>query len=283
MKMMILSAMVLILPVVASGQNPILTSPNTSATQGQLGTATAAPMSAAPKPAAPSPRLPEPVRSTILPDGIRYLNNPTLLNFCTAQVADFNGRDADVIFVGDSITQNWRGPGKDLWNAEFVPRNALDFGVSGDQTQHVLWRLENYPIARLHPKVAVVLIGTNNTHSSPQEIAEGIRAILDKLQSMYPGIKVILNSIMPNARANELMMNTNSMIRTFADDKTVFYLDLVPLMPPVGDNWKGLSADRLHPDAAGYRLWTDALLPLMDRLMPPPHPLGAGQPSRGSP
>ncbi|HEV2485073.1 MAG TPA: GDSL-type esterase/lipase family protein [Terracidiphilus sp.] len=225
---------------------------------------------AVPPPMPPGPKLAEPLPVTTVPDLTRYLNNPVMLLFCTTQVAEFNDRDADMIFIGDSITRNWLGPGKAVWDANFAPRNALDFGIGGDQTQHVLWRMNNYPIGRLHPKVAVVLIGTNNYHNSPEEIAAGVKAILDKTQAMFPGIKIILNSIMPNRRANDLMMATNAILRTYADDKNIFYLDLVPLMPPVGDNWKGLSADHLHPDASGYQLWTDALLPLVNRFVPAP-------------
>jgi len=225
---------------------------------------------ATPPPAPPGPKLAEPPPVSTVPDLTRYLNNPIMLAFCTEQVASFNGRDADMIFIGDSITRNWLGPGKAVWDATWAPRNALDFGIGGDQTQHVLWRMNNYPIARLHPRVAVVLIGTNNLHNSPEEIAAGVKAILDKTQAMYPGIKIILNSIMPNRRANDLMMAANALIRPYADGKNIFYLDLVPLMPPIGDNWKGLSADHLHPDASGYQIWTDALLPLVNQFLPPP-------------
>ena len=225
---------------------------------------------AVPPPMPAGPKLAEPVPVTTVPDLTRYLNNPVMLLFCTTQVAEFNGRDADMIFIGDSITRNWLGPGKAVWDANWAPRNALDFGIGGDQTQHVLWRMENYPIARLHPKVAVVLIGTNNTHNKPEEIAAGVRAILEKTQTMYPGIKIVLTSIMPNRRANDLMMATDAILRTYADDKSIFYLDLVPLMPPVGDNWKGLGPDRLHPNAEGYQIWTDALLPLVNRFLPAP-------------
>jgi len=223
-----------------------------------------------PPPPPPQPKLSEAGEQPTVPSLTRYLNRPELLNFCTAQVASFNGRDADMIFIGDSITQGWRSVGKEVWDANFAPRNALDFGISGDQTQHVLWRMENYPIQRLHPKVAVVLIGTNNTHNTAPEIASGVKAVLTKTQAMFPGIKIILVSIMPNRRANDLMMAADEILKTFADNKTIYYLDLVPLMTPVGDNWKGLSADHLHPDAAGYQLWTDAMLPLLNKLLPPP-------------
>lgn len=214
--------------------------------------------------------LADPPALTTMPSVTRYLNNPDILKFCTGQVAEFNGRDADMIFIGDSITQGWRGKGEAVWEANFVPRNALDFGVGGDQTQHVLWRMENYPIQRLHPKVAVVLIGTNNTHHTAPEIADGVKAVLTKTQTMFPGIKIILVSIMPNKRANDLMMAADEILKTFADNQTVYYLDLVPVMTPVGDNWKGVGPDHLHPDEAGYQLWADAMMPLINRLLPPP-------------
>jgi len=224
---------------------------------------------AAPTFSLPNPLLTEPAPVSTVPDGTRYLNGPNLLVFCTSQVALFNKSQPDIIFIGDSITQGWLGRGKAVWNANFLPRKALDFGISGDQTQHVLWRMETYPIARFHPKLAVVLIGTNNQHNTPEEIAAGVKAVLTKTQTLYPGIKIIVNSIMPNRRNNALMMSANAIIRTYADDNSIFYLDLVPIMTPVGDNWKGLGPDHLHPDAAGYQLWCDALLPLVNQLLSP--------------
>jgi lysophospholipase L1-like esterase len=219
----------------------------------------------------PALQLPMPMPPvTTVPDVTKYLNNPDLLKFSTAQLASFNGRDADMIFLGDSITQGWRTKGEAVWQANFAPRKALDFGISGDQTQHVLWRMENYPIQRLHPKVAVVLIGTNNLRNTAPEIADGVKAVLTKTQTMFPGIKIILCSIMPTARSHDLMVDANKLLRTFADEKTVYYLDFDPIMTPVGDNWKGLGADKLHPDADGYQLWADALLPIVNKLIPAP-------------
>lgn len=217
----------------------------------------------------PLAQLPVPAPQPTVPDLTRYLNNPDLLKFCTAQVADFNDRDADMIFIGDSITQGWRTRDEAVWQANFAGRKALDFGIGGDQTQHVLWRMDNYPIGRLHPKVAVVLIGTNNWHNTAPEIADGVKAVLTKTQTMFPGIKIILVSIMPRSKYGELMMATDAILKTYADEKTVYYLDLVPVMTPVGDNWKGLGPDHLHPDASGYQLWADAMLPLLNRLLPP--------------
>jgi lysophospholipase L1-like esterase len=232
---------------------------------------TPAPGTVVATPAAPKPQLPTLITDTTKPDVTKYLNRPELLTFCTGQLAEFNDKDADMIFIGDSITQGWRSRGEEVWQKYFVPRHALDFGISGDTTQNVLWRLENYPVARLHPKVAVVLIGTNNTHDTAPDVARGTEAVVTKVQTMWPGIKVILVSIMPNARANDLMMAADAILKPFADGKSVYYLDLVPVMTPTDDgNFKGLGKDKLHPDAGGYQLWADAMLPLLNTLLPPP-------------
>jgi lysophospholipase L1-like esterase len=234
----------------------------------------ASPPPATPTQAAP-PNLPEPL-SAATPDNTRYLNDPSMLARCQARLAEFADKPCDIIFIGDSITEFWLGAGKDLWEKDYEPRHALDFGIGGDKTQNVLWRLNNMDIRNLKPKVAVVLIGTNNLANSPHEIAAGVRAILANTQEAFPGVKIILVSIMPNARANDKMMQVNSIIRGYADDSTVYYLNLVPLMPPVttttpdgrtDTNWQGMSKDHLHPDASGYQIWADAMEPLLSKLL----------------
>ena len=219
--------------------------------------------------------LPEPL-STTTPDNTRYLNAPTLLTACADRVAAFNNKPCDIIFIGDSITAGWLGAGKAIWDKKYAPRHALDFGINGDKTQNVLWRLANMGVQGLQPKVAVIMIGTNNTLNSPHEIADGVKSVLANTQENFPGIKIILVSILPNARANDKMMEANSLIRSYADDSAVYYLDLVSLMPEVttnapdgtlDTNWKGLGPDHLHPDASGYQIWADAMEPLLANML----------------
>jgi lysophospholipase L1-like esterase len=219
--------------------------------------------------------LTEPI-STTTPDNTRYVNNPKLTAGCEARLAAFNGKSCDIIFIGDSITENWLGPGSVVWEKDYAPRHALDFGIGGDKTQNVLWRLNNMPVRDLKPKVAVVLIGTNNTANNPHEIADGVKAVLAKTREAFPGVKIILVSIMPNERADDKMMQVNSLIKGCADAGAVYYLDLVSLMPPVtttnpdgttDTNWKGLGKDHLHPDASGYQIWADAMEPLLSKLL----------------
>ena len=186
---------------------------------------------------------------------------------CEALVAAMKGHPCDIIFIGDSITQGWVQGGKDVWEKHYAHRNALDFGVGADATQHTLWRLEHMDVASFRPKVAVLLIGTNNTRDTPEDIAAGVKAVLLKTQQTFPGVKVILMSILPNARASEKMQAANAITKTFADDRTVYYLDLAVKMTPEGDSWKGLGPDKLHLTVEGYELWAAELDPLLAKLL----------------
>jgi lysophospholipase L1-like esterase len=252
-------ALCLIFSLAAAAQPPIPT-PAPPAT----------PSAAQPPTEATAPAAPR----TTIPSDSNSRSRPANDKSCRDRVAAAKGHPVDILFVGDSITEAWSSPdwggykhGSTVWEKYYAPRNALNFGVGADRTQHVLWRLDNMDVQDLKPKVTVLLIGTNNNVDPAADIAAGVHAVIAKLEAMYPMTKIILVSILPNARATQLMTDANALIRPFADDKTVFYLDLVPLMPPVGDNWTGLSPDKLHPTEAGYHIWADAMEPLLTRLL----------------
>jgi lysophospholipase L1-like esterase len=217
-----------------------------------------------------------PASSTTIPDNSRYTTDMNLLPNCQKQLDAIANQPCDLIFIGDSITQFFPGAAKAIWEKAYGQYHPLDFGIMGDKTQNVLWRLGNMNLKGIKPKVAVILIGTNNVDNTPQEIADGVKAVIGKTQEIFPGVKIILVSIMPNARANDKMMAVDAIIRDYADNTSVFYLDLVPVMTPMkktyadgtsADTWKGLSKDRLHPDFGGYQLWADAMAPLLTKLM----------------
>lgn len=174
------------------------------------------------------------------------------------------GQPADLVFIGDSITEQWRwGAGHPVWDKHYAGR-AFDFGLGSDKTQHTLWRLENIDLPGLAPKAAVIMIGTNNVNDTPEDIAAGIEAVVAATQRKFPGIKVVLVGILPNARAGAKMAQVNALIAPLADGKKVYYLDLASKFVPEGDNWKGLGRDKLHLTAEGYETWADAL----DALLP---------------
>jgi lysophospholipase L1-like esterase len=201
--------------------------------------------------------------ATVIADDANYRPRITYQVSFNDYLALKKGRPADLIFIGDSITEQWRwGMGNPVWKQHFEER-AIDFGLGSDKTQHALWRLENIDLAGFAPKVAVIMIGTNNALDTPEDIAAGIKAVIGATQKKFPGIKVVLMSILPNARANEKMAQVNGLIAPLADRKSVFYLDLAAKFTPVGENWKGLSRDKLHLSTEGYEMWASELEALM--------------------
>ena len=184
-------------------------------------------------------------------------------------VAVRKGRPADLVFIGDSITEGWRwGAGAAVWN-KYFEQWAVDFGLGGDKTQHVLWRLENMDFPGLAPKAAVIMIGTNNVTDSAEDIAAGVKAVVAGARKRFPGVKIILMSILPNARAQEKMAQVNTLLAPMADRKNLFYLDLAAKFTPEGDNWKGLKSDKLHLTTEGYEVWAAELQALLPQVLKP--------------
>lgn len=193
-------------------------------------------------------------------------------------------KDTQLVFIGDSLTQMWEtdDAGKPTWKKYWVPLKAANFGISGDRTEHVLWRLENGNLDGLTPKLIVLLIGTNNAGQqfemddykcTPQQTADGIRAILAKLKAKCPAAKILLLAIFPRGedetdRVRKLNTQTNKLIRTFADEKTVFFLDIgKKFLKPNGHGDETIQPDLLHFSAKGYQIWADAIVPTVRKLM----------------
>src|SRR3954452_10902644 len=107
----------------------------------------------------------------------------------------------DVIFLGDSITHGWEG--QKAWQEHFGPFHPVNLGIGGDQTGHVLWRItEGHELDHLNPKVAVLMIGTNNTGGhTAEQIAGGIKAIVEELRRQKPDIKVLVLGVFPRGSA----------------------------------------------------------------------------------
>jgi lysophospholipase L1-like esterase len=210
------------------------------------------------------PLLATPNEPATVASDANYLQRQAYQTYFADYLAVRKDKAADIIFIGDSITEQWRwGAGSPVWRARFEQR-AFDFGLGADRTQHVLWRLQQFDLPYLQPRVAVIMIGTNNVQDEPEEIAAGVQAVVNATQRKFPGIKVVLTSILPNARANAKMAAANRLIAPLADGKRVHYLDLAAQFTPEGDNWKGLSRDKLHLTEQGYTMWADAL----DRILP---------------
>ena len=130
----------------------------------------------------------------------------------------------DLIFLGDSITHfwtsegYWKNDGTEVWNKFYGKRNAVNMGVRGDWTQHVLWRLDHGNIDGIAPKLAVLMIGTNPIGvDPPEDVAEGVKAIVEKLRAKLPQTKVLLLGLLPRGETQEdrfrqLTTKTNEII-----------------------------------------------------------------------
>lgn len=183
--------------------------------------------------------------------------------------------DADLVFLGDSITQGWEGNGKAVWNQYYGSRKALNLGIGGDRTQHVLWRLEHGNFDGLKPKVVVLMIGTNNSNRDdhpPGEILQGVVAIVRKLQDLSPETKVLLLAIFPRGETfnnqRGKILQVNQALAKLDDGRRVFYLDFGSrLIESDGSIAKAVMPDSLHLTEAGYRLWAEAMEPKLAELL----------------
>jgi beta-glucosidase len=182
--------------------------------------------------------------------------------------------NVDLIFIGDSITQGWEGAGRETWAKFYGKRNAVNLGISGDRTQHVLWRLDNGNVEGIKPKAAVIMIGTNNSGSNTsEEIAAGVKAIVEKLRAKLPDTKILVLGIFPRgADKNDPRRQTNeqanALIAKLADDKMVFYLDIGPkLLAEDGTLSREIMPDLLHLSTTGYSMWAEAIEPTLARLL----------------
>jgi lysophospholipase L1-like esterase len=183
--------------------------------------------------------------------------------------------DIDVAFFGDSITDGWHGREKDVWKEHFEPLHAANFGIGGDRTQHVLWRMQNGELDGYKAKAVVVMIGTNNLGSnSDEEIAEGIKAVVEEIHKQQPKAKVLLLGIFPRGEKPEdknrdRIKNINKMIAKLDDKgKTVKYLDIGDkFVEKDGSIAKETMPDFLHLSKKGYEIWADAIdKPLKDLM-----------------
>lgn len=183
--------------------------------------------------------------------------------------------NVDLLFIGDSITRGWKGNGKEIWAKYYGSRNAVNLGIGGDRTQHVLWRLENGNIDGISPKAAVIMIGTNNSNGSDNtvaEIADGVRAIVNKLRSELPEMKILLLDIFPRgANPNNQrgkVLQVNQIISKLDDGEHVHFLSIGKrFVEDDGTISEAIMPDSLHLSPRGYEIWADAIEGKLKKLL----------------
>ncbi|WP_195763887.1 GDSL-type esterase/lipase family protein [Pseudoduganella rivuli] len=179
----------------------------------------------------------------------------------------------DVMFVGDSITEMWPKP---VWDATFGRFKPANFGIGGDHTGNLLWRLQTPAIAALTPKLVVLLIGVNNLNlcgESPEQVFGGIRAVVGKLRQQYPAARILLNAVLPagelpDSAVRRRVTALNAMVATLGDNQAVFFHDYgARFVGADGRLSAQLQPDFLHLSEQGYRLWAEGLGPDIARLL----------------
>jgi lysophospholipase L1-like esterase len=208
----------------------------------------------------------------------------------------------DVYFEGDSIARRWGATDyPELlanWKQNFFGWNAADFGWGADQTQNILWRLENGELDGVNPKVVVLLAGTNNVGNPSlhgdadvraDDVTRGLQAIVRVIQSKAPAATIVVTGLFPrndNMNFIPVIDRINGNLSKIADGQKVRYLNINDkLADREGKLFDGMmnAMDKLHPTVKAYQIWADALKPVLTELLGPPAAVDHAPPPTGDP
>ena len=181
---------------------------------------------------------------------------------------------AQLVFLGDSIIAGW-GSKKNIWETAFGQYQPANFGIGGDRTQHVLWRITNGELDSIKPKAVVLMIGTNNSGTDSAEgIANGIKVIVETIRSKQPQAKILLLAVFPRGEkvsqspGRDKLNQVNAIIAKLDNGKNIHFLDIgSKFLQPDGSLSKDDMPDFLHLSEAGYQIWADAIGPKLAELM----------------
>jgi len=179
----------------------------------------------------------------------------------------------ELVFIGDSITDGWRGRGKAVWAKNYAKYNTLNLGIGGDRTEHILWRVEHGELDGISPKALVMMIGTNNSGSHASDIIAGIRADVEIIHEKLPNTKILLLAVFPRSpKATDpvraKLKEVNEDISKLNGQENVTYLDIgEKFLDKDGNLPKEIMPDYLHPNEKGYEIWAEAIEPTLDGLM----------------
>jgi lysophospholipase L1-like esterase len=204
--------------------------------------------------------------------------SPRFVEKHQANLAVAKAGNIDFLLMGDSITDFWRNPegpyaGKPVFDKTWGKLKTANFGIAGDTTQGVLYRLQHGEGQGFSPKAVMLMIGTNNTrNNSAAEIAEGVGAIVMELQKDFPAAKILLLAIFPRSTpvdpVRQQIADINSIISKLDDGKKVFYMDIGKVfLDAQGNIGVDIMSDGLHPTTKGYELWANAVSGKVAELM----------------
>jgi len=186
------------------------------------------------------------------------------------------GTPPQLVFIGDSITEGWEKSGSAVWQRHYSQYHALDLGFGGDRTENVLWRLQHGEIDGIAPRVAVLMIGTNNTGhrgEDPQTTAAGIKRLVVEIRQRLPSTKVLLLAIFPRGEQpgdaqRRLNERVNAIISGLDDGRDVVFLDIGKAFLDLdGRLSRDVMPDLLHPGDKGYAIWQRAMDASLQQLL----------------
>ena len=182
--------------------------------------------------------------------------------------------NCDLLFLGDSITDFWKKP---VWDKYFGHLKALNFGISADRTEHVIWRIQNGTLDGIKPRLVVLMIGTNNIKSGdvrvpPPYVLEGVQAIIDEIFKRLPDTKILLMGILPRQPGYDWIADTikeaNVLLKGLAAHDQIWFMDIGDqYLDEKGTLRKELMPDFLHPSEAGYEIWGRSIIGKVHELM----------------
>lgn len=183
--------------------------------------------------------------------------------------------DVNVLFLGDSLTHGWENA-KEVWERSFSQLHAAEFGIQGDQSQHVLWRIkEGKELEGIHPRVVVLLIGVNDLAEgkTPGETAKGIAAVVRELRRQRPGANILLLGIFPHGQTaisplRAKIKQVNERIANLDDARRVHYIDFgVRFLDKDGNLTNEIAPDFVHLSSKGYQIYADEIRPILEDLL----------------
>jgi len=182
--------------------------------------------------------------------------------------------EAELVFIGDSITASTRA--SESWKKTFSAYRYVNFGIGGDSTQNVLWRLDHGEIGALKPKAVVLLIGTNNIGTTEHDVNDtvrGVTAVVNKLRNAFPLAKILVLGIFPRDEKTDAPVRAkvraiNAELAKLDDGKAVFVRDIGKVfLEADGTLSAAVSGDHLHLTEEGLRRWAEAIAPVVQKLM----------------
>ena len=185
------------------------------------------------------------------------------------------GKECGILFVGDSITEGWERGGAEYWKKLFLPMKAVNFGVSGDRTESMLWRMEDTKLAvKTSPRYCVLLAGTNNIglwkgQQPAAQTVKGIREIAVRLLKKFPETRLILMEVTPygpdpHSPLRRRQEEINALLRRLELPRTTILSINEKLLNPDGTFREGMFMDKVHLTGKGYQVWAEAFLPLLN-------------------